>query len=141
MPNAGKIVRVGDSFSSWTFFNPVWTNFTLGNGTRGGKWRQMGENTIQWRAFLTFGSTSAFTGQLGITIPNSLTGYNDYQMLDLLAFHSGTGYTGKAQLVAGGGTTYPNFYGPSTLAWTATIPFTWANGDYLILNGTTETAP
>lgn len=140
MPFAGKIVRVGDSFSSWTYFNPVWLNFTLGIGTRGGKWRQMGENTIQWRAFFTFGSGTSITGQLGITLPNSYSGVNDYQIINLFAFDSslGVGYTGTAQLVGGGGTTYPNFYGYNSVLWTATIPFTWAANDYCIVSGSTE---
>lgn len=140
MPYAGKIVRVNDSFSSWTYLNPTWLNLTIGLGTQGGKWRQSGEHTVQWRAFWTFGSGTSVTGQLGITIPNGYSGVNDYQMLQLFGFDSstGTGYTGTAQLVGGGGTTYPNFYGYNSQAWTSTIPFTWASGDYCIVTGTTE---
>lgn len=140
MPNAGKIIRVNDNISSWQYFTPVWLNFTKGIGTTGGKWRQMGEHTIEWRAFFTFGSGSAVSGQLGITIPNGYTGFNDYQILSLMGFDSSTGigYAGYAQLVGGGGTTFPNFYGPNSIAWGTAVPFTWAASDYCIVHGITE---
>lgn len=142
MVKAGDIVRATDAFTDWFDFTPTFSNFTLGNGSSGGRWRRVGSFTIELRAQLILGSTSSVTGTLGLTLPASLSGQGSAgtQLVAALGrdVSASTGYTGLAKLQSGGGTTLNEIYGPSSTVWNATSPFTWANGDQLSLHGYVE---
>jgi len=91
------------------------------------------------RASLTLGSTSSITGNLGLTIPGSLSAEGTTrQIMNAWAFDSSAsgGYSGVALLQNGGGPNFDRFYGPSnTVGWNGSTPFTWASGDQIAVQG------
>ena len=139
MVSAGGIIQAGDAFGDWISFTPSFTNFTLGNGTRGGLYRRVGEFTIEIVAQFTFGSSSSISAGLGLTLPASLSGdgATTTQIVPAMAWdNSGAaGYSGHAKLQSGGGTALDRFFGPNTTQWNGTVPFTWATSDFLVVQG------
>jgi hypothetical protein len=143
MASAGDIIRAGDFTTDWTTFTPTFTNFTVGNGTVAGKWRRIADKMIFLRAQFTMGSTSAVTGNLGLTIPGGLSGEGATlrQHLPIWGFDSSAsgGFTGSAVLQSGGGTALDRFFGPTTsVGWTTATPITWATGDIVLIQGYLE---
>lgn len=59
----------------WQTFTPSWGNVTLGNGTSEGWYRFVGDS-MEIRAQLTCGSTTAFTGNVYFTVPDSRVNQN-----------------------------------------------------------------
>lgn len=140
MVSAGDIVRASDGGTADASFTPSFTNFTTGNGAVAGSWRRITKTgLIFFVAQFTMGSTSAVGGTLGVTVPGSLSGdgSSTTQVLTTFAWDNSvaTGYVGIAKLTGGGGTTLDRFYGPSNTLWNGTSPFTWAQNDFLVVQG------
>ena len=119
----------------WTPYTPVWTAtgtaVALGNGTIVGKTWQANK-TVVAAGRLTFGSTTTGgTGIWAITIPVLAADVNCVG--SALAFHStGSALSGTCNFRSTG--TLQFFGIPATgLAgqWSATVPITWASGDFL----------
>lgn len=123
--------------TTWT---PTWTNVTVGNGTHS-SWYHRSDGYVDFHASLTFGSTSAVTGSIQLTLPiNAVTGVttinaygvfydssaaNSYPVL--FAPASTTTLTLNASTASG---TYTN-----VTVTSSTIPFTWATGDIISVSG------
>lgn len=142
MAYAGNIVRAGDFMQLGGEFDPEWANFTVGNGNSEGRWWRLGDGLIFVRAFMFFGSTSSVGGSLGFTLPGGKTAEAVAfgQSVPALAFDSSAAaaYAGFARVPLGGGTGVTLLMGPSSAAWAATVPFTWATNDFIQVQGIFE---
>lgn len=141
-----KLVSGSGSGWLWQSWIPVWTNLTIGNGTQDGRYIQTG-NTIFFRIFITFGSTSAISGAVNFTPPvpynasyNLRTAIGNVAIEDAgVASFYGVVRTNDTALnrlqvcVYGAGGTYVNFINLSS-----TIPMTWGSGDQLMITGSYE---
>jgi hypothetical protein len=125
----------------WTTWTPTLT-FTLGNGSYVARYQQIGK-TISGYFKLTWGSTSAFNGQLAFTLPVAplqapiawLGTCNDY----------GTGSYSWFGACFGGSTVFA--YGAATSSAFLTYgdldsndPFTWTTNDSLFIQFSYEVA-
>jgi hypothetical protein len=114
-----------------TTFTPVFINLTLGNGVATGWYKRHG-NQITVYAKLTLGSTTTLLGDIGFTAPlpstqdalGSASGYD----LSLNAHWSSTSRIAS-------GSSFVFIYSNNGVGtyWNATIPFTWASGDFVQL--------
>lgn len=59
-------------FTSWQSWTPTWTNLTVGNGTVTAKYVQVGKS-IQFKLSLVFGSSTAVSGSVSVTLPVTST--------------------------------------------------------------------
>lgn len=140
MPSSGERVLPG-SFTTlgsptWSAFTPTWTAATtapvLGNGTLQGRWAQSGKLAF-FHIKLTLGSTTTKGsgrwgfGGLPVGRANPLSAVSAFAE-DV----GGTGRWGGAAQVDGSGVFSINF-GNSEV--TATVPFVWAAGDLLVVQG------
>jgi len=123
--------------SGWVAYTPHFSVLTLGNGTFSDcKYRYLA-GSIEVHGKLTFGTTTAISGSLMETVPNSAS-IGSPQMMPLghvllsditssnvpgraLAYTATTVYF-VGEFSAGSAATYLN-------STTATLPFTWATGD------------
>jgi hypothetical protein len=134
--------------TAWTTYTPTLGSVTLGNGTITGRYKQMGK-TVTYRATLTLGSTTTFTGggsQVFIGSPTTHGPISAYAPVN--AFHSVQGQAlGFAFLNAGG--TSGGIYLPFSLTDTRQGQFaggtTWlaaapGAGSTIDITGTYESA-
>jgi hypothetical protein len=133
--------------NTWTAFTPTWGGLTVGNGVYNTSHYYLSGKLITVAVDFQFGSTSAVTGNLSITMPSELGRANNFN-------------TGLAQvlLVDASVTTYFGITTPSTtnpLTWairgasgsplalastSATAPFTWTTNDRIVFGATYEVA-
>ena len=147
MPLAGDIIRASDvNPDAWLTYTPVWTAsgtaVSLGNGTISGRYYQAGA-LVHVTIVFTPGSTTTFgTAFYRFTLPVTpalnglIPGFADdvsatrrYRLVARITAASATDDNMRIACddgVSGGA-------GP-------TAPFTWANGDTLILSGAYEPA-
>jgi hypothetical protein len=129
----------------WNGYTPTWaaagTQPAIGNGTLTGRWKRVG-NTVDFRILLIAGSTTTFgTGTWTWTLPNG------WSVVD----YAGPGEPVGSALVRDNSpvTRYPMHVYTNTASTLAiifydgaivgqTYPWTWANGDSLILKGRFE---
>ncbi len=115
----------------WADYTPTWTNVTVGNGTLVAKSRYVAGD-IRQRGYLTFGSTTAFTGTVQQDIDNSETSDTAGAEAVGRANDSGTAIYRVSVFVDPTDTQIQFASGPDTLAViNATTPHTWATGDSL----------
>jgi len=130
----------------WSAWSPTLTNITVGNGTLVTRYMQIGK-TIHFKVVLTWGSTTSFAGIPQFTFPvtpESTSVITNTTIGAGLAYDSSagaSGYFGLETLL----TSATQFSGLTTSIGgasrvNATIPFTWATGDILSLEGTYEAA-
>jgi hypothetical protein len=125
----------------WTTWTPT-VNFTLGNGSTVARYQQVGK-TVNGYFKLTWGSTSAFSGQLSFTLPATPKtgnlawvgtandfGTGSYSWIG--AYFSGTTVFGYGAGTAGNYLDYGNL--------NATAPFTWTTSDSLLIQFSYEVA-
>jgi hypothetical protein len=136
----GDVLQAAElnAIGTWTAFTPTWTNLTVGNGTLVAEYCAVNE-LVFWRVLLSFGSTTSISGSVTIDYPvpadnlflGSVGGqvYCDDQSgadyFGTLYRNSTTTATVRAFSL---GTTY---LASSTI--TATVPFTWGDGDDLVI--------
>lgn len=129
---------------AWAAYTPVWSSGTtqpvLNNGTLTGRFFQAGK-LVFVRISLLMGSTTTFgTGLYFLSLPVApqLNGLLGAYAIDASA---SARYAGQAWLRAtttgGDNMRISLTSGPGGA--TETVPFTWANGDQLILAGSYET--
>lgn len=127
---------------AYTTFTPTWTNVTTTTATQNFKYSQINKMVHVYGRF-TLGSSSAITGSIRMNLPVTA---------------SNTDFSGVAQMGDNGINLYPGILeaisttvvqinvvrsdgtystGPAT---SGTVPFTWANLDYFIINMTYEAA-
>jgi hypothetical protein len=131
----GQVLTAAElnAIGTWTTYTPTWTNVTVGNGTVDFKYSQLNDIVIV-RARFTMGSTSSITGIIRFTLPTGLTAANTILFAPCRILDAGVaGYvaaleavsTSQVQVVvANTAGTYGSYAGTS-----ATVPFTWGNGD------------
>lgn len=148
--SATKVVRADDSrltdpLAAWSAYTPAWTSGgtapALGNGTLVGHYMKTGR-TVQYRITLTMGSTTTFgTGAYMLSLPFATNG--------AVVGHSPMGKGTVFDTSAGAINCRTATYNSSTtvvlrdeagLAVAATTPFTFANGDRIMITGTYESA-
>ena len=126
--------------AAWTTYPPVLTSTagspTVGNGSLTGKYRQLGK-TVDVRIYLLWGSTTTYGvgGNPSISLPVAPLDYPQvaYAVLQDLGTNTFTAggifeATSKITPVCASG------------ALTNAVPFTWANGDKLVIAATYEAA-
>lgn len=124
-----NLKAIGDP---WTAYTPTLSNWTLGNGTLTGFYLQAGKLVIG-KVFLTLGSTTTPSGNLVISLPVAkLTEAGQTTPLhgNALAFDT-SGSATNIVFPAHSTTTAMRFYTAAAGLVTATVPWTWANGDQL----------
>ena len=128
-------LRTQESGGVWAAWTPTLTNLTIGSGTLVSTYLRMG-GLAHVRIVFTLGAGSAVgTGPI-FTLPVAATTRGIWQ-----AQYNDTGtayYIGRAEAIAGSLYLYRSLISGSDLrvaAISASIPFTWAAGDIIIVDG------
>lgn len=130
---------------AWTAYTPSWTSSgtapAIGNGTITGAWSLVGK-TLSFRIKLTMGSTTTFgTGNYSFSLPGGVTSAGEDQAVVAVLFDTSAGLRAHAAgLVLASGTTVSRIAVNNAGGASNTIPWTWANGDLITINGTIEVA-
>lgn len=136
----------------WLTYTPAitGTGTAVGNGTVLGAYRRDG-STLHLRVTWTLGSTSTVgTGGVTFSLPSGATAVtqtNTNQMCHAMYNDTGTiVYEGHAYVGSAGTTLQCNVWNvagtyPTWTALAAAVPHTWANTDFINVNGTLEVAP
>lgn len=144
--NAGTAAQFlqsgGGTTVSWagayTAYTPVWassgTAVALGNGTITGSYIQIGKH-VQGTILLTMGSTTTYgTGNYTLTLPVAAAGGTLTPLGLVSAVDSGVAtYTATALLSSSTTVQLNTVASPNTLI-TATVPFTFATADLIVVN-------
>jgi hypothetical protein len=132
---AAQMNGIGETLS----YTPTTTNVTLGNGTLSASYVQV-QKLVYAEIILSFGSTTAFTGQPTFTLPVNWAGGSDLVTNSVSSF-----FDAGVALYLGGAYIEPTKLSPwvsvSSTAFlttptgnvSATSPFTWGSGDSLIM--------
>lgn len=126
----------------WNVYTPTLGGFTLGNGSTGGAYLQVGKLVI-FHAYFVFGSTSAAaTAAPTLTLP--VTAISTARQLFQAAFwDSSAGAPYSAYAANWSSTTVVTMYTATGEVWescTTSTPFTWATDDAIYVSGTYEAA-
>lgn len=122
---------------AWTAYTPSITNGTLGNGTLLGAYVQMGK-TIAFRAQVTLGTTSTVASGFRLGIP-ALAKSGVWQTAQGWAFHNaGSLFFNVWCEIETAGDLVRVFNAANNTLLSATVPFTWAANDILVLEGVYE---
>jgi hypothetical protein len=125
-------------FPSWFNFTPAFTaGLTVGNATRTGKFT-INNGVLNLRVSLIFGSTTSISSSVALIFPvNSIFDFY-HTISDVIYSHGGSVYPGT---VYGGANNYvliastrADVTYPTIENLSATVPFTWANGDAIYIN-------
>ena len=133
----------------WTAYTPTWTaattNPSIGNGTLAGRYTQIGKTCVLVIG-LTAGSTTTFgSGNWSFSLPKTaknVSGINFYGVAHIRK--AGTAnYERIAQISPKLSTTVINMFtdptpGSNSQSISATVPFTWGDGDSLGIEITYE---
>lgn len=130
---------------SWAAWTPSWTNLTVGNGTvTYAKYVQTGK-TVSFRVKFIFGSTSAISGLVGVSLPVNLNADYSTASDTINTFGSisdvSTGDVTLPWATWGTSSRMDIYYanGNANRAGTSsTAPMTWATGDVLMIAGEYE---
>jgi hypothetical protein len=127
---AAELNAMGGALTSYT---PTWTGITTGNGTNSGGWVQFGRLTY-WQASFTFGTTSACTGAVTVSLPITLADANRLGSFSVKILDSGTAWydcrlnpnsttVASVEALNSAGT----YLTGSSLS--STVPMTWTTSD------------
>jgi hypothetical protein len=131
--------------SGWTSFTPSWTNLTVGSGTNVGRKAYAGKTTLLYVSF-TFGSGSAVGTDPILTLPDTAVALTASTTIAQVVLNDsgGSAYQGVGVVAS---TTAMLLRMLATGAAyltqgqiTATVPFTWATGDQILITGFYERA-
>lgn len=146
-----EIPRAGGGGSAWGTYTPAWstpnTQPVLGNGTRSGRYIQIGK-LVWFRAQVTGGSTTTYgTGPMQLSLPVSAysgSGPRQYVEMNARDSSSSQDYEGHAEIFTDASPNYAKAYVQGDNAdldfCDFDSPFTWASGDSLIIYGHYEAA-
>lgn len=134
--------------SAWTTFSPTWngsvSNPSIGNGTLTGSYTRFGK-TVIGRIKVLPGSTTTFgsgTYQFGVPV----TPHTDYSTTTTLgsvgnaSLYDASSGSREFRHVIVGSSTYFLLRDDTNTSVTNTAPWTWANGDGILINFTYEAA-
>lgn len=136
-------ISTPSGFPSEFNFSAALTNVTIGNGTLVQKFSVAG-NLFLYHVEFSFGSTSAISGDVSFNPPVTPLSYdvnvrNVVGLAILFDASGSTGYQGIVLLDAVGNLAirYAHVSGTYVINGTVTssVPFTWADGDKLTMNG------
>jgi hypothetical protein len=132
---------VGPVHGGWLSYTPAFSGWVQGNGTIDGRYMRVGR-MVSFAIRVYFGSTSSVTGAINMEVPVAMiASYSSAESsVQVLGLDSSANarYTMHA---ASTSTIAFQLYGDATGAWpvmSATVPFTWANGDVILVAGTYE---
>lgn len=149
---AGAVLAAADlnKLGNWETFTPTLTNVTVGDGSETAVYCQLGDGTtdglVVWYYGLTFGSTTAITGSVVIYYPVVSGGSRFGSAISTVFCEdaSGTDYHGTLFRNTSSYGTVRVFNASATYLKTtnlgASVPFTWASGDRLIISGVYQSA-
>ena len=129
---------------AWTSFTPTLTGVTIGGGTLAGSYVQIGK-TIHFRASLTL-STTTITGAVSFSLPVTAAAAVNSTPVGLSRMIDANGSQYIGAIVATSTTTVQvrALNAASTYLLenplSSTVPFTWADGDVISIEGTYEAA-
>ena len=142
------IVSGSDITSGWTAYTPVWTaasvNPVIGNGTIEGYYKVIGK-TCFVRGNVAMGSTTTFgSGEWYISMPFTAS-HADAILMTANLLDNGTAWYNATMNGARAGFNYKSTVQYQAVGGTAdsitpTTPFTWANTDRFLWNGSYEIA-
>ena len=127
---------------AWTSYTPTFTGLTVGNGTLTANYNKIGK-VMFMRVSLNFGSTTAITGSVSMSMPGSGQP-GVYTTTNAIYEDAGVGfYVGN--IVIFGATAYLGSIRSSTTfaqheGLNATNPFTWTTNDGIFINASYEVA-
>ena len=126
---------------SWTSYTPVWGNTgtanSLGNGTLTGSYKQSGKD-VDFTIRLTIGSTTTFgSATFTFTVPVAMV---DRFTCMASLFDSSAITNRTAGAVDMVNSTTIDIYAAPGGNVTATVPFTWATSDRIVISGKYEAA-
>ena len=144
---AGEVLTAADmnGIGETTSFTPNWTGLTVGNGTLNFAVYTQVQKLVFVQVQFTLGSTSSVTGNISFAAPvaQATPAQNQLGVVQFADASISAGFIGyvsisgsSLQLVpinASG--TYASFTNAS-----ATIPFTWATGDVIVMSSTYRAA-
>lgn len=144
---AAKLQRLSDDLNvlggTWSTWSPTISGLTVGNGTSVARWVN-GPKAVDFSWMFTFGSTSAVTGALKITLPATAKSANQ-GFGDAAAFDTSAGFYYPMFGTTIDTSTINIWTGPTTAGGRyinigSTVPFTWAAGDVVAISGRYEAA-
>lgn len=127
----------------WTTYTPGLSGITLGNGVVEGTFCQIG-NTTFFRVIVIFGTTTSLTAAVDIGLPTTPNGYSTLQFMNAVTqFYdfSATTFSPSSGNLNIGGTSIrmvvTNVSGtyPTISDINSGVPFAWANGDTITVQG------
>jgi hypothetical protein len=134
------------SRAGWTSFTPSWTNLTTTSGTNTGKYGYSGKTSFFYIEF-TFGASSSIGGVVSVAFPETAVTYlgaHPVAVVTLydaspLNYYEGWGYWAST---AGMSIASRKVSGSYLISEdiNATLPFTWATGDKIMIHGFFERA-
>jgi len=128
---------------AWTTWTPTISNLTIGNGTITARYARVG-NTVNFSLKVLFGSTTSISGSPYFTLP--INAASTASMFMTIIDAGVANYYGGAGIYSFDfSQCFPDAINSSgtyasNAGITATVPFTWGNGDYYHISGTYETA-
>ena len=139
-------VAIGNTvLGTYTAYTPTWVGLTVGNGTVTTAYARVND-FVHYFGKIVFGSTSAITGSVSISLPINLDANiaaTTRALLGIALFRdvsAGAQFTGNGAVSTGSATTViievSNVSGtyPSLNALSSTVPMTWATSDILYWN-------
>lgn len=141
--NNAWLQLIYDAIEAWGLdsYSPAWTaasaNPAIGNGTITGKYLEVGD-VVWFAARIVAGSTTTFgTGAYSVSTPNSAATAIGLGSVWVQAFDSSAGnamYAGVATLNTST-TVAPATLAQPAVAWSPTVPITFASGDAIVVMG------
>lgn len=131
-----------DALSGWATYSPSWTagggTPTLGNGTLTGRYLTAGD-LCHFTMQLTIGSTSSFAGTVAWTFSTPVATQTLGTIFQWFAYDTSAYVAANGNAPIGGGiSTFQCYNIGAAQSIGASIPFTWATGDYVVVRGTYE---
>jgi hypothetical protein len=116
---------------AWASYTPTWTNLTVGNGTVVAAYKQIGK-TAFFRIAITFGTTTTVSG---VFYPSTPVTFLNVSPVAAMLFDSSATIWNTGVLVPGS-----YILAPTAGRCAAAVPWTWATGDIIWINGSYEAA-
>lgn len=118
-------------------YTPANTNITIGNGSYTGKFK-IADGIVYTQIYLSFGSTSSFGGAIRVGLPTTHGTYisgASTGMCGIVGDVSTANYYTITNQISAPNQIYPIYTAADYGLITATAPFTWATGDFLVISG------
>lgn len=141
--NASDIADLQAFEPDYTSFTPTWAGVTLGDtADNNGRWRTLGNGTIEFSAWIVFGSTSAITSAVTVELPNSEVSAswipNNVGNFGNVSFAEAAVTTHVGMTRIGTSDTTMDLLAIGTdgerVSLSSTVPFVWGTGDTIFVH-------